>query len=73
MTYQLEGLDLDGSWIALGQPSRGSRSGVSQGWELATGEAWPAGDYRIRVEVLDAEGRMITALPAFKLQSADAS
>lgn len=70
VTYQLEGLDIDGSWVGLGQPSQAPQSGVSQAWELPTSERWPEGSYRIRVEVRDEQGRMITALPEFSLLAA---
>ena len=35
IAYSLEGKDLDGSWIALGQPSTGEQSAATQAWELS--------------------------------------
>lgn len=68
--YVLEGQDHDGSWVELGQPSVSEQSAAGQGWELPTGERWPEGHYRIRIEVHDAEGRGIeTSLP-FEIEAA---
>lgn len=75
VSYQVEGLDNDGSWVALGQPAiRDSGASSSQGWELATNERWPIGDYRVRIEVTDSSGHMVATQLPFSLQvSAEAT
>jgi len=73
VSYQLEGKEDDGSWVPLGQPSVGRQSAISQGWELPTAPTWPQGSYRIRIEVLDEQGRMITTQMPFTLQASEPS
>jgi hypothetical protein len=58
--YLLEGQESDGNWAELGRPQVGEQSGVAQGWELQTGERWPLGAYRIRIEVQDGDGKLIS-------------
>ena len=69
ISYQLEGQEVDGSWVPLGQPQMGEQTLPSQGWELPTSARWPLGAYRVRVEVTDAEGRLITAQVPFSLET----
>jgi hypothetical protein len=72
VSYQIEGLDDDGSWIALGQPSVAENTGASQGWEFGTNERWPLGDYRVRVIVNDASGDRIETEIPFLLEELEA-
>jgi GWxTD domain-containing protein len=67
LAYQVEGRDLDGSWVRLGQPAIDERSGSAQGWELPTSGAWPLGEYRVRIDVEDARQRLVSAQLAFQL------
>jgi GWxTD domain-containing protein len=67
VSYQVEGHDLDGSWVELGQPSISEQAGVAQAWEVTTGERWPLGSYRVRIGVTDALGRSIEELVPFEL------
>jgi hypothetical protein len=71
IVYQLEGRDVDGSWVRLGQPSVGRESGAAQGWELATSASWPEGEYQIRIEVTDAAERLIETRVPFTLEPAE--
>jgi GWxTD domain-containing protein len=64
ITYQLEGREDDGSFVLLGRPSVLDAGDRSQGFELPTGPSWPVGDYRVRIDVEDAEGaRVGTVVP----------
>jgi GWxTD domain-containing protein len=67
VTYQLQGLDTDGSWVDLGRPSTAEQASITQAWELPTNPRWPDGDYRVRIEVLDGEGRLIATDVPFEL------
>lgn len=68
VSYHLQGLEDDGSWVELGRPSTAERSAASQGWDLTTSERWPLGDYRIKIEASDSEGRKITTFVPFVLE-----
>jgi len=68
VSYQLQGKEQDGSWVDLGAPVTGEQQAISQAWELATSPGWPAGDYRIAIEVLDARERLIGTHKAFRLE-----
>jgi GWxTD domain-containing protein len=72
-TYQLEGLDENGDWIRLGQPAVLEQSAAELAWELQTSARWPVGEYRVRVEVLDAGEHLVTAHVAFTLAGAGSS
>ncbi len=67
VAYQVEGQDLDGSWVSLGQPATAEQAGSGQAWELATSAAWPTGLYRIRIEVEDSGQRLVTSHRPFSL------
>jgi GWxTD domain-containing protein len=67
ISYQVEGQDLDGSWVRLGKPSTQHNAGAAQGWELLTSEAWPLGDYRVRIDVEDSGERLVTLHLGFRL------
>lgn len=71
VAYRVEGQELDGSWVALGRPATAEQAGSGQAWELVTSAAWPAGDYRIRIEVQDAAQRLVTAFRPFSLAAGD--
>lgn len=68
--YSLEGQEKDGSWVALGQPAITEQSAAAQGWELPTSGRWPEGDYRITIEVHDAEGRRLETRVGFVIEAA---
>ncbi len=70
IAYQLEGRELDGSWIALGQPARLEDRGSAQGWDLPTSAAWPRGDYRLRVAVADGDQHAVEAVVPFVMEQA---
>lgn len=67
ITYQVEGKDLDGSWVRLGKPAVDEQTVAAQGWELPTSAAWPLGEYRVRVDVEDARQRLVSAQLPFQL------
>jgi hypothetical protein len=67
ITYQVEGRDLDGSWVRLGKPAVDEQTVAAQGWELPTSDAWPLGEYRVRVDVEDARQRLVSAQLPFRL------
>lgn len=60
VTYQLEGQENDGRWVRLGAAQAAEQSAPGVAWELPTSERWPLGDYRVRVEVTDAAGKLVT-------------
>jgi len=70
VTYQVEGQEVDGRWIALGQPSRGNPDVLTQAWELPTSTEWPTGAYRVRIDVRDSEDRLISSQVPFTLEAA---
>jgi GWxTD domain-containing protein len=72
-TFQLEGLDEDGSWVRLGQPSVIEQDAGELAWEVVTNERWPVGSYRVRVEVTDAGDRLVTTQVPFELELREAS
>jgi len=72
-TFQLEGLDEAGNWVPLGQPSLLEQAAAELAWEVPTNERWPVGEYRVLVEVTDAEDRLVTTQVEFQLAIADAS
>ena len=63
VSYAIEGLELDGRWIQLGAESRATQDAPAQGWQLATGPRWPAGDYRVRIAVESAGQRVLSYAP----------
>jgi GWxTD domain-containing protein len=62
VSYQLEGRENDGRFIPLGRPSVLDSKERSQGFELPTGASWPAGEYRVRIEVEDADQQKAAAV-----------
>jgi hypothetical protein len=73
VSYQLQGREDDGSWVDLGQPAVSEQHAPSQGWELPTRPDWPLGEYRVVIEVLDAEGALITGRMIFSLREREPS
>ena len=73
VSYQLQGQDDDGDWVSIGHPSTSEQAHGSQGWEMPTSERWPVGEYRVRIEVVDSEGRLITTGVPFTLVASGAS
>ncbi|MCP3982386.1 MAG: GWxTD domain-containing protein [bacterium] len=67
--YQIEGLEADGTWVALGKPQTAALEARSHGWEFATNERWPEGQYRVRIDVLDSGERLTTQQVPFTLQT----
>lgn len=65
--YQLEGVEKDGRWLALGEPSVTEVGAAEQAWELQTTESWPLGAYRVVIEVQDAAERLATGQVPFTL------
>ena len=70
-SFQLEGLDENGDWLPLGQPSSVEQTAGELAWEVLTNERWPIGDYRVRVEVTDAGDRLVTTQVGFELASSE--
>jgi GWxTD domain-containing protein len=72
VSYRLQGLDHDGSWVSLGRPAVIDPAQAAQGWELPLGVGWPTGDYRVVVEIGDAAGADTSVLVPFTLGPEDA-
>ena len=71
--FQLEGLDEEGNWVPLGQPSVLEQSAAELAWEVPTNERWPVGKYRVRIDVTDAQDRLVTTQAEFELAIPDPS
>jgi GWxTD domain-containing protein len=71
VSYQLEGRDDDGSWVALGRPSTGEQKLASQAWELPTSPQWPLGEYRVRISIEDGRGSRVEVETPFRLENAE--
>lgn len=69
ITYQIEGRDDDGSWVALGRPSNGGPQTSAQGWELPTTGEWPLGDYQVKIAIADGAQQQLEARLPFRLES----
>jgi hypothetical protein len=69
-TYQLEGLDDDGTWKPLGEPTVLEQSAAGLAWEVETHPRWPLGRYRVHVDVFDAAGRLVSTHAGFTLEPA---
>ena len=67
-TFQLEGRELDGKWIALGQPATVEQTAGELAWGVPTAERWPPGAYRVRVDVRDAAGSEISTVSELTLE-----
>jgi GWxTD domain-containing protein len=70
-SYQLEGREEDGSWVALGDPAVVEQTAGGLAWEVGTDERWPLGSYRVRVDVTDAAERLISTDAEFSLERAE--
>ncbi len=69
VSYQLQGKENDGSWTSLGQPSLSDQPNFAQAWELPTNPRWPLGEYRVEIEVVDADGKQIARHVTFELEA----
>ncbi len=67
VSYQVQGREDDGRWVDLGLAARAAQEHHSQAWALSTTEKWPVGKYRVRVEVSDADGKLISTDVPFEL------
>jgi hypothetical protein len=70
VSYQVQGREVDGRWVDLGAAARSTQRHRSQAWALPTSERWPLGHYRVRVEVSDATGKLISTNVPFELSPA---
>jgi len=70
VSYQVQGLEENGKWVDLGRAATSTQEHHSQAWALPTSERWPLGEYRIRVEVSDADGKLISTNVPFELIAA---
>ena len=43
---------------------------AAHGWDLPTSEAWPTGDYRVRIDVEDSGQRLASRQIPFRLAAA---
>jgi GWxTD domain-containing protein len=69
VSYQVQGREDDGRWIDLGPASQAAQEHYSQAWALPTSEHWPEGQYRVQVEVSDADGKLISTNVPFELSA----
>ena len=67
VSYQVQGREDDGRWIDLGLAAEAAQEHHSQAWALPTSEHWPLGQYRVHVEVSDADGKLISTNVPFEL------
>ena len=67
VSYQVQGREDDGRWVDLGLVAKAAQEHRSQAWALPTSEHWPLGEYRVRVEVSDADGKLISTNVPFEL------
>ena len=67
VSYQVQGREDDGSWVDLGLAAEAEQEHHSQAWALPTSENWPLGQYRVRVEVSDSDGKLISTNVPFEL------
>ncbi len=73
IVYRIEGKEDDGRFTRLGPPVVLDQAEGAQGWSLPTGDRWPVGDYRVRIEVNDAAGGSATATVPFALVARERS
>ena len=69
ISYQVQGRENDGNWIDLGLAAESAQEHYSQAWALPTSEHWPLGEYRVHVEVSDADGKLISTNVPFELSA----
>jgi hypothetical protein len=70
VVHRLEGKDKDGTWKPLGSAQEQTSSDRVQAWEVPTSPRWPAAEYRVRVEVEDAQGARVAMEAPFSLRAA---
>lgn len=66
VTYRLE-LRNESEWKPVSRPIVQEGAEGAQGWSVPTTDAWPFGEYRVRIAVEDAEGSTSTAEVDFDL------
>ena len=67
IVYQLEGKEKGDRWVALGKPQENTGTERGQGFALETGPAWPVGNYRLTVKVVDAAGASVGGVETWSL------
>lgn len=67
-SFRLQGRESDESWVDLGAPSSIEQTAGELAWEVPTTDRWPAGAYRVQVEVLDADERLVSTITEFSLE-----
>lgn len=67
VTYAVQGLDVDGTWVDLGSPAILEDAEGAQGWTLPTSPNWPLGEYRVRIRVADRNSRTVETFAPFTL------
>ena len=73
VTYQLEGKESDGRWVALGKPQLHEGTARGQGFELETKATWPIGTYRLKIKVVDAAAGSVEAVETWSLVAPSAA
>ncbi|HEX6851473.1 MAG TPA: GWxTD domain-containing protein [Candidatus Polarisedimenticolaceae bacterium] len=68
-TFAVEGREDDGRFTALGSPQSFRQPSGSFAWSLPTGPHWPLGEYRVRIEVVDADGTLVPAVVPFRIEA----
>ncbi len=72
VSYQLQGRDVDGSWVDLGRPQVTENPEKAQAWGVSTAPGWPLGEYRVRISVEDAAGNAVSSQLPFSLRDGEA-
>ena len=67
VSFQLEGQEDDGSWVALGPAQEVAQEQRTVAWGLPTSPRWPLGEYRIAIDVTDAAGTFERTWMPFEL------
>lgn len=73
VTYRLERQADEGRWVALGRPVVQEGGQGAQGWSLPTADSWPTGEYRVDIQVSDADGAAQGVQVPFRLVEPDSS
>jgi GWxTD domain-containing protein len=68
-TFAVEGREDDGRFTPLGAPQRFTQASGAFAWSLPTTARWPLGEYRVRIEVRDADGSLAPAVVPFRLET----
>lgn len=67
LSYQIERKDEQQGWMPLGAAQQAVQPERAHAWGLDTSERWPAGDYRLRIDVSDEQDRESSALLPFTM------